>query len=77
MAYWFNMVAVIGSPTVRSWFDRLSATGEKTNQYKAVSLLNQYQGGMCISGNLTMTERTPRRLISPLGPSWVGIDSAV
>ena len=41
------------------------------------SLLNQYQGGMCISGRLTMTERTPRHLISPLGPNWVGTDSAV
>ena len=39
--------------------------------------LNQYQGGMCISGRLTMTERTPRHLISPLGPNWVGTDSAV
>ena len=36
------------------------------------TVLNQYQGGMCISGSLTMTERTPRHLISPLGPSWVG-----
>ena len=42
-----------------------------------VSDLNQYQGGMCISGRLTMTERTPRHLISPLGPNWVGTDSAV
>ena len=33
-------------------------------------VLNQYQGGMCISGRLTMTERTPRHLISPLGPNW-------
>ena len=40
-------------------------------------LLNQYQGGMCISERLTMTERTPRHLISPLGPNWVGTDSAV
>ena len=40
-------------------------------------VLNQYQGGMCISGRLTMTERTPRHLISPLGPNWVGTDSAV
>ena len=40
-------------------------------------ILNQYQGGMCISGRLTMTERTPRDLISPLGPNWVGTDSAV
>ena len=39
--------------------------------------LNQYQGGMCISGRLTMTERTPWHLISPLGPNWVGTDSAV
>ena len=39
--------------------------------------LNQYQGGMCISGRLTMTERTPRHLTSPLGPKWVSIDSAV
>ena len=39
--------------------------------------LNQGQGGMCISGRLTMTERTPRHLISPLGPNWVGTDSAV
>ena len=39
--------------------------------------LNQYQGGMCISGRLTMTERTPRHLISPLGSNWVGTDSAV
>ena len=39
--------------------------------------LNQYQGGMCISGRLTMTARTPRHLISPLGPNWVGTDSAV
>ena len=40
-------------------------------------VLNQYQGGMCISERLTMTERTPRHLISPLGPNWVGTDSAV
>ena len=39
--------------------------------------LNQYQGGMCTSGSLTMTERTPRHLISPLGPNCVGTDSAV
>ena len=39
--------------------------------------LNQYQGGMCISGVLTRTERTPRLLISPLGPNWVGTGSAV
>ena len=39
--------------------------------------LNQYQGGMCISGRLTMPERTPRHLISTLGPNRVGTDSAV
>ena len=40
-------------------------------------VLNQYQGGMCISWVLTTTERTPRHLISPLGLNWVGTDSAV
>ena len=39
--------------------------------------LNQYQSGMCISGVLKTTERTPRRLISPLDPNWVATDSAV
>ena len=39
--------------------------------------LNQYQGGMSIPGSLTMTERTPRHLISPLGPNWVTNGSAV
>ena len=39
--------------------------------------LNQYQGGMCVSGVLKTTERTPRRLISPLGPKRVATDSAV
>ena len=39
--------------------------------------LNHYQGGMCILGRLTMTASTPRHLISPLGPNWVGTDSAV
>ena len=33
------------------------------------NLLNQYQGGMCISGVLTTTERTPRHFILPLGPN--------
>ena len=41
--------------------------------------LNQYQGGMCISGLLKTTERTPRHLIPPLGfrPQLVTTDSAV
>ena len=30
--------------------------------------LNQYPGGMCISGVLKMAERTPRNLASPSGP---------
>ena len=42
-----------------------------------IQILNQYQGGICISGRLTMTARTPRHLISPLGPNWVGTGSAV
>ena len=45
--------------------------------YSRHDLLNQYQGGMCISGVLPTTERTPRQLISPLGPNWVGTGSAV
>ena len=28
-------------------------------------------------GVLKMTERTPQPLVSPLGPNWVGTDSAV
>ena len=34
-----------------------------------VDHLNQYQGGMCIAGVLTTTERTPRHFILPLGPN--------
>ena len=41
------------------------------------TILNQYQGGMCISGVLKTAERTTRHLISPLGPNWVGTDIAV
>ena len=54
-------------------FEKVNTGGITLNVFE----LNQYQGGMCISGSLTMTERTPRHLISPLGPSWVGTDSAV
>ena len=39
--------------------------------------LNQYQGGMCISGVLKTTERIPQHLISPVGPNWVVTDIAV
>ena len=59
------------SPLVALWF------ACEDTKYDGKLLINQYQGGMCISGSLTMTERTPRHLISPLGPSWVGTDSAV
>ena len=48
-----------------------------THHFKNFGLLNQYQGGMCILGRFTMTSSTPRHLISPLGPNWVGTDSAV
>ena len=41
---------------------------------RIVRELNQYQGGMCVSGVLKTTERTPRRLISPLGPKRVATD---
>ena len=50
----------------------------KAGKYKyRPESLNQYQGGMRISGRLTMAERTPRHLISPSGHNWVGTDSAV
>ena len=35
------------------------------------------KSGMCISGVLQTTERILRQLILPLGPNWVGTDSAV
>ena len=57
--------------TERAW--KVASSEVKARGYN----LNQYQGGMCISGRLTMTERIPRDLISPLGPNWVGTDSAV
>ena len=40
-------------------------------------LLNQYQGGICISGVLKTTERTLQHLILLLGPNWVPTDNAV
>ena len=44
---------------------------------KVLMVLNQYQGGMCISGVLKTTERTAQHLISPLGPKGMPTDSAV
>ena len=41
------------------------------------AFLNQYEGGMCISGVLETTERTPHDLISPLSSNWMATDSAV
>ena len=43
--------------------------GKLTEEQKAE--LNQYHGGMCISGVLKTTEKTPQDLVSPLGPKWV------
>ena len=65
-ALWTNLAATSIQRQILSY-----AEGRKKGY------LNQYQGGMCISGRLTMTERTPRHLKSPLGPNWVGTDSAV
>ena len=65
-ALWTNLAATSIQRQILSY-----AEGRKKGY------LNQYQGGICISGRLTMTERTPRDLISPLGPNWVGTDSAV
>ena len=55
-------------------------TGQIASNYSRTlfnRILNQYQGGMCISGVLKTTERIPRHLTSPLGPKWVAPDSAV
>ena len=65
-----------------SWVRRARRTpAEKHLELSGINIqteqLNQYQGGMCISWVLTKTERTPRHLISPLGPNCVGTDSAV
>ena len=60
-------------PDIRRYF----VGGAKDEVYRLLLELNQYQGGMCISGRSTMTASTPRHLISPLGPNWVGTDSAV
>ena len=60
-------------------YQRGYRTGGSVRWYEGAppDALNQYQGGMCISGAQTRTERTPRRLISPLGPDLGGADSAV
>ena len=39
--------------------------------------LNQYHGGMCISGVLKTTERTPLDLVSPWGLKWTATDIEV
>ena len=83
-----NIIIMLRDPVERAYshYSLLAIYGhERKPFYQALlddqarhgKLLNQYQGGMCISGRLTMTERTPRHLISPLGPNWVGTDSAV
>ncbi len=58
---------------MHGWADIVEAP---TMNLSLVSL-NQSQGGMCISGVLKTTERTPRHLIPPLGPTRVATDSAV
>ena len=40
-----------------------------------VTILNQYQGGMCIPGVLKTTERTQQDLASLLGLKWAATDS--
>ena len=54
-----------------------TSTVQTPDEITLSSVLNQYQGGMCISGVLKTTERIPRHLTSPLGPEWVAPDSAV
>ena len=42
-----------------------------------MTILNQYQGGMCISGVLKTTERTQQDLASPWGLKWAATDIEV
>ena len=60
---------IYGTPTAAV----LPSTETPVRPTMATSLptpnLNQYQGGMCIAGVLTTTERTPRHFILPLGPN--------
>ena len=55
--------------------DNCRANRHSTRQFKDVSLLNQYQGEMCISGVLKTTERDPRNLTLPSGTT--GLPPAV
>ena len=67
-----SMAAYVASQE-RQNISRRTGAGLQAARDKGVEL-NQYQGGMCISGRLTMTERNPRHLISPLGPTgWAPI----
>ena len=65
------------APAPKYWIGRSEGLVVSSGQDRLEGFLNQYQGGMCISGVLKTAERTTRYLISPLGPNWVGTDIAV
>ena len=74
----FNAVGPLASCLAILRYPSPAAYSFKTVSKCSVGmLLNQYQGGMCIPGILKTAERTPRHLISPLGPEKVSTDSAV
>ena len=51
--------------------DKIRLLLEEEGIVDSMPRLNQYQVGMCISVILMTTERTPRHLISPLGPTGI------
>ena len=58
---------VISADVITGPFDIIALI--EASDMSAMADLNQYQGGMCIAGVLTTTERTPRHFILPLGPN--------
>ena len=60
-----NIPPVAGSRKLRG---RIGLPGQFGAVWTPLKL-NQYQGGMCIAGVLTTTERTPRHFILPLSPN--------
>ena len=77
-----EVLVKVHAASVNSWdFDLLRGTPFLTRIWgirkPKNKILNQYQGGICISGVLKTTERTLQHLILLLGPNWVPTDNAV
>ena len=71
------LMVMLDDPTRALDTEHINVLLERLRELGETVQLNQYQGGMCISGVLKTAERTTRHLISPLGPNWVGTDIAV